>query len=260
MILFDTHTHIYSEEFNEDRNEVIKRSFDAGVTQLLLPNIDLESIEPMHQLCDKYPDNCFPMMGLHPTSVKKDYKEVLQTIRKELDKRKYIAIGEIGIDLYWDKTFAEEQRIALLEQFQWAIDFNLPVVIHSRDSHNEIMRVIKEFNNPNLRGVFHCFTGSTEQAKEIIDINFMMGLGGVLTFKNSGLSKEIVNIDMQHFILETDSPYLTPTPYRGKRNESSYIKIIAEKLAEVKGISLEEIAQITTENAKRLFVIENENV
>jgi len=260
MILFDTHTHIYSEEFNEDRNEVIKRSFDAGVTQLLLPNIDLESIEPMHQLCDKYPDNCFPMMGLHPTSVKKDYKEVLQTIRKELDKRKYIAIGEIGIDLYWDKTFAEEQRIALLEQFQWAIDFNLPVVIHSRDSHNEIMRVIKEFNNPNLRGVFHCFTGSTEQAKEIIDINFMMGLGGVLTFKNSGLSKEIVNIDMQHFILETDSPYLTPTPYRGKRNESSYIKIIAEKLAEVKGISLEEIARITTENAKRLFVIENENV
>jgi len=257
MILFDTHTHIYSEEFNEDRNEVIKRSFDAGVTQLLLPNIDLDSIEPMHQLCDKYPENCFPMMGLHPTSVKGDYKEALQIIRKELDKRKYIAIGEVGIDLYWDKTFAEEQRIALLEQFQWAIDFNLPVVIHSRDSHNEIMKVIKEFNNPQLRGVFHCFTGAAQQAKEIIDINFMMGLGGVLTFKNSGLANEIKNIDLKHFILETDSPYLTPTPFRGKRNESSYIKIIAKKLAEVKGISLEEVAQITTENAKRLFGIEN---
>jgi len=253
MILFDTHTHIYSEEFNEDRNEAIKRSFDAGVTQLLLPNIDLESIEPMHQLCDEYPENCFPMMGLHPTSVKGDYKEVLQTIRKELDKRKYIAIGEIGIDLYWDKTFAEEQRLALLEQFQWAIDYNLPVVIHSRDSHNEIMKVIKEFNNPKLKGVFHCFTGTAQQAKEIIDINFIMGLGGVLTFKNSGLANEIKDIDMKHFILETDSPYLTPTPFRGKRNESSYIKLIAEKLAEVKEISLEEVARITSENASQLF-------
>jgi len=253
MILFDTHTHIYSEEFNEDRDEAIKRSFEEGVTQLLLPNIDLDSIEPMHQLCNSYPDNCFPMMGLHPTSVKENYKEVLQTIRKELDNRKYIAIGEIGIDLYWDKTFAEEQRLALLEQFQWAIEFDLPVVIHSRDSHNEIMKVIKEFNNPYLRGVFHCFTGTTEQAQEIIDINFMMGLGGVLTFKNSGLANEIVDIDMKHFILETDSPYLTPTPYRGKRNESSYIKLIAEKLAEVKGISLEQVAQITTENTRSLF-------
>jgi len=255
MILFDTHTHIYSEEFNEDRDEAIKRSFDAGVTQLLLPNIDLESIEPMHQLCDNYPNNCFPMMGLHPTSVKEDYKGVLQTIRKELDKRKYIAIGEIGIDLYWDKTFASEQRTALLEQFQWALDFNLPVVIHSRDSHNEIMEVINEFNNPNLRGVFHCFTGTTQQAQEIIDINFKMGLGGVLTFKNSGLANEIKDIDMKHFILETDSPYLTPTPYRGKRNESAYIKLIAEKLAEVKEISLEEVARITTENARCLFDI-----
>jgi TatD DNase family protein len=253
MILFDTHTHIYSEEFNEDRDEAIKRSFEAGVTQLLLPNIDLDSIDSMHQLCDFYPNNCFPMMGLHPTSVKESYKEVLQAIREKLDKRKYIAIGEIGIDLYWDKTFAQEQILALLEQFQWAIDFNLPVVIHSRDSHNEIMKVIKEFNNPKLRGVFHCFTGTRKQAQEIIDINFMMGLGGVLTFKNSGLANEILDIEMKHFILETDSPYLTPTPYRGKRNESSYIKLIAEKLAEVKGMSLEQVAQITTENAKRLF-------
>jgi len=253
MILFDTHTHVYSEEFNEDRDEAIKRSFEVGVTQLLLPNIDLDSIEPMHQLCDSYPNNCFPMMGLHPTSVKENYEEVLQIIRKELDKRKYIAIGEIGIDLYWDKTFAEEQRLALLQQFQWAIEFDLPVVIHSRDSHNEIMKVIKEFNNPNLRGVFHCFTGTRKQAQEIIDINFMMGLGGVLTFKNSGLANEIKDIDMKHFILETDSPYLTPTPYRGKRNESSYIKLIAEKLAEVKGISLEQVAKITTANAMNLF-------
>jgi len=253
MILFDTHTHIYSKEFDEDRKEALKRSFDLGVTQLLLPNIDLESIEPMHKLCDEYPDNCFPMMGLHPTSVNADYKTVLQTIRKELDNRKYVAIGEIGIDLYWDKTFAKEQRIVLLEQLQWAIDFDLPVVIHSRRSHNEIMEVIKEFNNPELRGVFHCFTGSTQQAEEIIDINFKMGLGGVLTFKNAGIANEIRDIDIKHFILETDSPYLTPTPYRGKRNESSYIEIIAKKLAEVKGMSLEEVAAKTTENARSLF-------
>jgi len=255
MILFDTHTHIYSQEFDDDRNEALKRSFDSGITQLLLPNIDLESIESMHQLCDEFPDNCFPMMGLHPTSVKEDYKDVLHTIRKELDNRKYIAIGEIGIDLYWDKTFAAEQRLALLEQFQWAIDFNLPVCIHSRDSHKEIMKVISEFSNSNLRGVFHCFTGTKKQAEEIIDINFKMGLGGVLTFKNSGLANEIKEIDIKHFLLETDSPYLTPTPYRGKRNESSYIKLIAEKLAEVKALSLEEVAEITSANARELFRI-----
>ncbi len=255
MILFDTHTHIYSEEFDEDRDEVLKRSIDAGVSKLLLPNIDLESIKPMHKLCDEYPINCFPMMGLHPTSIKEDYKDVLQIIKNELNKRKYIAIGEIGIDLYWDKSFAKEQRIALLEQFQWAIDYSLPVVIHSRESHYEIMEIIREFNNPTLRGVFHCFSGNTKQAEEIIDINFKMGLGGVLTFKNSGLANEIMSIDIEHFILETDSPYLTPTPYRGKRNESSYIKLIAQKLAEVKSMSLEEVAEITSNNARKLFGI-----
>jgi len=255
MILIDTHTHLYSEEFDTDRTVVVQRAIDSGVEKLLLPNIDIESIEPMHQLCNQFPNNCFPMMGLHPTSVDAKYKENLGIIKSHLKDNKYIAIGEIGIDLYWDKTFVAEQRLALLEQFQWAIDYNLPVVIHSRDSFQEIINVIREFNNPKLHGVFHCFTGTEEIALEIIDLGFKLGIGGVLTFKNSGLAKEIENIDLKHIMLETDSPYLSPVPYRGKRNESSYVKLVAEKLAEVKQISIEEVASITFQNAKRLFNI-----
>lgn len=256
MILIDTHTHLYSDKFDSDRDEVISRAINQGVKRFLLPNIDLESIEPMHQLCNQYPDNCFPMMGLHPTSVKQNYKEVLSQVKSQLEKNKYIAIGEIGIDLYWDKTYANEQKIVLLEQFQWAIDYDLPVVIHSRESLKEIISVIKEFNNPNLHGVFHCFTGSKQQAESIIDLGFMLGIGGVLTFKNSGLSQELTDIDLKHIILETDSPYLTPSPHRGKRNESAYVMLVAQKLAETKNISIEQIAQITSDNAMKLFQIQ----
>lgn len=255
MNLIDTHTHIYAEEFDHDRDEAIQRAIDLGVTKLLLPNIDLESIEPMHKVCDQYPENCFPMMGLHPTSVKQDYQKVLAKIKTELDNRKYIAIGEIGIDLYWDKTCAKEQRLALLEQFQWAIDYKLPVVIHSRESLPEIIETIREFNHPDLRGVFHCFPGTQQQAEEVINAGFFLGIGGVVTFKNSGLDKEIEGIDLKNIIIETDSPYLTPTPYRGKRNESAYVNLIAQKLADIYNVSTEEVARITTENASKLFQI-----
>ncbi len=253
MILIDTHTHLYSDEFDSDRDAMVERALKQGVKKFLLPNIDLGSVDSLHQFCDRYPEQSYPMMGLHPTSVKEDYKHVLRETKELLNHRKYIAIGEIGIDLYWDKTFAKEQRMALLEQFQWAIDYNLPVVIHSRESFEIIMAIINEFNNPQLRGVFHCFTGTENEAQQIIDKGFMLGIGGVLTFKNSGLANEIKNIDIKHLILETDSPYLTPTPYRGKRNESAYISIIAQKLAATQSISLEEVAAITTKNAINLF-------
>ncbi len=253
MQFIDTHTHIYSEEFDSDREEIVNKAFDNSVYRMLLPNIDEKSIEPMHNLCNAFPNSIFPMMGLHPTSVGEDYQEVLARIKPLLDKRKYIAIGEIGIDLYWDKTFADQQKEALLQQFQWAVDYKLPVVIHSRDSLKEIIACIDEFNNPKLHGVFHCFTGTEDDAMSIISRGFLLGLGGVLTFKNSGLREQIKNIDMQYLILETDSPYLTPTPHRGKRNESSYITLIAQVLAHTKGISIEEVANITTNNANQLF-------
>jgi len=255
MQFIDTHTHIYSEEFDSDRYLIVQKAFDNSIYRMLLPNIDEQSIEPMHKLCDAYPESIFPMMGLHPTSVEADFQEVLDKMKPLLDNRKYIAIGEIGIDLYWDKTFAEQQKDALMQQFAWAIEYELPVVIHSRDSLKEIIACIDEFNNPELHGVFHCFTGSENDAKEIISQGFLLGIGGVLTFKNSGLSEQIKNIDMSNFILETDSPYLTPTPHRGKRNESSYITLIAQKLAHTKGISIEEVAEITTNNANKLFKI-----
>lgn len=255
MILIDTHTHLYSKEFDNDRAAVVQNAIDAGVEKLLLPNIDIDSIMPMHQLCSQYPNHCFPMMGLHPTSVDTNYKENLIIIKSHLKDNKYIAIGEVGIDLYWDKTFAKEQRIVLLEQFQWAIDYNLPVVIHSRDSFNVIIDVIKEFDNPKLHGVFHCFTGKEKTALEIINLGFKLGIGGVLTFKNSGLANEINNIDLKDIILETDSPYLSPALHRGKRNESSYVRLVAEKLAEIKQVEMEEVANITTHNAKTLFNI-----
>ena len=255
MQFIDTHTHLYSKEFDSDRDEIVQKAFDNSVYRMLLPNIDEESIKPMYQLCDNYPESFFPMMGLHPTSVEVDYADVLARIKPLLDKRKHIAIGEIGIDLYWDKTFAKQQKEALMEQFQWAIDYDLPVVIHSRDSLAKIIDCIDEFNNPKLTGVFHCFTGTVSDANEIISRGFLLGLGGVLTFKNSGLSNQIIDIDLKHFILETDSPYLTPTPHRGKRNESSYISLIAQKLANTKGITIEEVAEITTNNANKLFKI-----
>ncbi len=255
MKLIDTHTHLYLEQFDADRDIVVQRALDQGVDKMLLPNIDKDSIDALWELCNKYPENFYPMAGLHPTSVKEDYQEQLRIVKDELAKRKYVAVGEIGIDLYWDKTFQQEQKDALLFQFDLAIKYKLPVVIHSRDSFVEIMQVIEEFNNPELRGVFHCFTGTEDEAKKIIEKGFLLGLGGVLTFKNSKLREEIKNIPLEKIILETDAPYLTPAPYRGKRNESAYVYYVAKTLAEVHNMKLHEIADITTANAQQLFNI-----
>ncbi len=253
MQLIDTHTHLYLEQFDNDREEVVNKAISQGVEKMFLPNIDKDSIEALWNLCNSFPDNFFPMAGLHPTSVKEDYTDQLDIVDQELNKHKYVAVGEIGIDLYWDKTFADEQKEALLFQFELAIKYSLPVVIHSRDSFQEIMTTIKEFNNPGLRGVFHCFTGTKEEAQKIIDFGFYLGIGGVLTFKNSGLAEQIKDISLEHLVLETDSPYLTPTPYRGKRNESAYVYYVAEKLASIYGKCFDEIAAITTKNAMNLF-------
>ena len=254
MMFIDTHTHLFVEQFNEDREEVVQRATDAGVEVMLLPNIDLESIPQMNELAAKYPNNCFPMMGLHPGSVDQNWKQTLQTIEKELFENKYIAVGEIGIDLYWSREFEEAQKEVFRQQVLWAKELGKPIVIHSREAFNEIFEIIDELNDDSLTGIFHCFTGTLEQANHVIDYGgFKMGLGGVLTYKKSGLDKVIENVDLKHLVLETDSPYLPPTPYRGKRNESSYLLHIAEKLADVQSITLKQVAEVTTQNAKEIF-------
>ena len=255
MKLIDTHSHIYSKAFDEDIAETIQRAKDANVGHIFLPNINSESIEPMFKLVKDYPDFCLPMMGLHPTSVKENYKEEVAICKKWLNKERFIAIGEIGIDLYWDKTFLKEQQIVFQEQLNWAIDRELPVVIHARDSFSEIFEILESFKTQNLSGVFHSFTGNLEQANKVIDMGFLLGLNGILTFKNSGLDKVVREIDTKYLILETDSPYLAPTPKRGKRNESAYVALIAEKLAEIHSLSLEEVTEITSRNAQNLFKV-----
>jgi len=252
--MIDTHTHLYAEQFDEDRDIVIQNAINSGVQKLLLPNIDLTSIEGMHQLVNDYPENCYPMMGLHPCSVDQNYKDVLTEMKNLLDTRNYIAVGEIGMDLYWDKTYINEQADALKIQIEWAKSKQLPIVIHVRDAFDEIFEIIDPLNDDKLSGVFHCFTGNKEQADKIINYGqFKLGLGGVLTFKNSGLDKVITEIDTQHLILETDSPYLSPTPHRGKRNESQYVNLVASKLAEIKELSITEIDSITTLNTEEVF-------
>ena len=255
MKLIDTHSHIYSEAFDEDIAEAIQRAKDANVGQILLPNIDSESIEPMFKLVKDYPDFCLPMMGLHPTSVKENYEEELAICEKWLNKESFIAIGEIGIDLYWDKIFLKEQQFVFDQQLKWAVERNLPVVIHARESFSEIFEILESFKSQNLKGVFHSFTGDLEQANKAIDMGFLLGLNGILTFKNSGLDKVIKEIDTKHLILETDSPYLAPTPKRGKRNESAYVALIAEKLAEIHNLSIAEVTEMTSRNAQNLFQI-----
>ena len=258
MNMIDTHTHLYLEEFDQDRAEAIDRAKENGVYKCILPNIDSESIPKMHKMAAKFPDFTLMAMGLHPTSVKEDYIEELQIAYRELQSGKYVAVGEMGIDLYWDKTFYQQQKTAFREQVKWALDFDLPLIIHSRDSFDEIFELMDELWTPDLKGVFHCFSGNRQQAEKIVkDYQFKLGLGGVLTFKNSGLREEIKDIDLQHILLETDAPFLAPMPYRGKRNESSYVKIVAEKLAEVKNLSLEEVIKKTTLNAQKLFGINN---
>lgn len=249
----DTHTHLYAEEFDADIDEAIKKAINIGVEKFFLPNIDSSSIEGMHKVCEKYPNHCFPMMGLHPCSVKENYEEELSIAYNLLKTKKYVAVGEIGIDLYWDKTFYTQQVDAFEKQIKWALEFNLPIVIHSRSSFDEIYEILCSFKKL-PRGIFHCFSGNAEQANQLIAAtNFKLGIGGVLTFKNSGLDKAIENIDLKHLVLETDAPYLAPVPYRGKRNESSYIRIVAAKLAEIKNCSVSQIAHATTANAKEVF-------
>ena len=253
MILIDTHTHLYLEEFDEDRKQVVESAIDGNIRHMLLPNIDSSYIKPMMDLCDVFPDNCFPMIGLHPTYVKENYKDELAIVDEWLEKGKFYGIGETGIDLYWDKTFFEEQKIAFSHQIELAKKYKLPIVIHSRDSFDEIYPILEDMNSPDLTGVFHCFTGSVDQAEKIIALGLKLGIGGVLTFKNSGLDKVMEQISLDHIVLETDSPYLTPVPFRGKRNQSSYINYIAEKLAVIKNVSKEEVAEITSQNAIQLF-------
>jgi len=254
MNFIDTHTHLFSEQFDIDRNEVIKAALDAGVTKMLLPNIDLESIEAMHALEAQFPDNCISMMGLHPCSVNENWEDDLHVIKSHLDQRNYCAVGEIGIDLHWDKSTLDFQQKAFHQQIIWAKERKLPIAIHVREAFNEVFEILDELNDTNLSGVFHCFTGTYNQAIKVLDYdNFKLGIGGVLTFKNSGLDKVISQIDLEHLILETDAPYLAPTPHRGKRNSSEYIPLVASKLAEVKGVSIETIATLTSQNAYDLF-------
>ncbi len=257
MKLIDTHTHIYLDNFDADRAEVVQNAIKSGVNTLLLPAIDSTTFSSMKNLSKAFPNNCLPMIGLHPTSVNDDYISELNFVKAELAVSNYIAIGEIGIDLYWEKTHIDEQKDAFRQQLQLAKKYKLPVAIHTRDSFNEIYPILKEELTEDLRGVFHCFTGTAEEAKKIIDLGFMMGIGGIITFKNSGLDKVVETINLKNLILETDSPFLTPEPYRGKRNESAYITYIAAKLAEVKNTHIESIAEITTANAEDLFNLNN---
>ncbi len=253
MILVDTHTHLYLDEFDEDRDEVIKEAINEGVAYMLLPRIDSESHEAQMKLCNRFPENCLPMTGLHPTSVKDDFMKEFSAVEESLKEGTYFGIGEIGIDLYWDDTFKEQQEYVFRHQLRLAKEHKLPVSIHTRNSFEVVYRIVKEELTDDLTGVFHCFTGSLQEAGLIMDLGFKMGIGGILTFKNAGLAEVVKEIPMEHLVLETDAPFLTPVPYRGKRNQSKYVVFIAKKLAEIKEMTLEQAARITTANAADLF-------
>ena len=253
MQIIDTHSHMYASQFSDDINEAIQRAKDSGVIKIVLPNIDHETISDMDKLSKDFPELFVPLIGLHPTSIDADFENILDKILKHADTAKYKGIGEIGIDLYWDKTFFEQQRIAFIRQVKFAIEKDLPFIIHARDSFDEIFEALEEINIAKYKGIFHAFTGTEEQANKIIEMGFLLGIGGIVTFKNSGLAENIKNISLKHFVLETDSPYLAPVPYRGKRNESSYVKLVAEKIAEIKQVTLNDVAGVTTQNAVELF-------
>lgn len=249
----DTHTHLYSEEFNTDRKQLIDKAINNGVTKFYLPNIDSSSIEGMLKLEEHFPNNCFALMGLHPCSVGANVAYELAIIKQWLEKRKFVGIGEIGIDLYWDKTFINEQLQAFETQIRWALEYHYPIVIHCRNAFNEIFEVLQSFKQlPKV--IFHCFSGTVEEANKIIALgNFKLGIGGVVTFKNSGLDKVVEQIDLEHLVLETDAPYLAPVPFRGKRNEPIYLLEVAKKVAEIKQVSINEVAKITSKNAEFVF-------
>ena len=253
MKLIDSHTHLYVEEFQGDISEVIERAINEKVERFYLPAIDSEQTAAMYALEEKYPGHIFLMAGLHPCSVKENYQEELEKISKQLSERKFAALGESGLDFYWDATFTTQQYESLHQHARWAIEYNLPLVLHTRNAMQETIEVIAKYRDQNLRGIFHCFSGNTENAKEIIDLGFLLGIGGVVTFKNSGLDKVVKEIPLEYMVLETDAPYLAPVPFRGKRNESSYLKYIVAKMAEIKQATLEEVARVTTLNAEKLF-------
>jgi TatD DNase family protein len=256
MRIVDTHCHLYSKDFDEDRAEVIARSIRMGVDRILMPNVDLETVDGMHDLMRDYPEVCYGMIGLHPCDVGVDWEHELSVLLGFSDTHTYCAVGEIGIDLYWDKTTQGIQELAFIHQVEFALSKGLPIAIHSRNATHRIIEMLKPYKGKGMRGVFHCFSESYELAQEIIKLEgFSLGIGGVLTFKNSGLGEVLSKIDLEHIILETDSPYLSPMPHRGKRNEPSYTRLVAEKLADVKGVSLFQVAEVTTRNAERLFGI-----
>lgn len=251
MIYTDTHTHLYDEQLTTDDN--IQEAINAGVTKMYMPNCDSTTIAGMMQLAGKYPNNCFPMMGVHPCYIKEKYKEELAIAAEQLAQQKFYAVGEIGLDYYWDVSFKAQQIEAFETQIDWALQYDLPIVIHSRESLQDCIDIVKKKQNGNLKGIFHCFGGSVEEAQQIIALGFYMGIGGVVTFKNSKLPEVLKDVDLSHLILETDAPYLAPTPFRGKRNESAYIPLIAEKLAEIKQVDVSVIAEATTTNAAKIF-------
>lgn len=255
MQLIDTHAHLFLDDFADDIDQVVRRSMSNGIDKIVLPNIDSKSIGPLHELSEKYPQFMVPLMGLHPTHVKDDYRSELGIILDQLEKYPYKAIGEIGIDLYWDKSFLEQQIEVFEQQLDAALLFSLPVIIHARDSFNEILNSIRKLKYKGVTGIFHAYTGTADLAREITSKGFLIGIGGILTFKNAHLSEVVNEIDIKHIVLETDSPYLAPVPYRGKRNESSYLIHIVEKLAEIKGLTIEEAGNITSQNAMKLFNI-----
>ncbi len=255
MILTDTHTHLYSNEFDQDRKQMIQRAIDAGVSRFFIPAIDSTFTQSMYDLENNYPENIFLMMGLHPTHVQENYLEELQHVEEELAKRKFVAIGEIGIDLFWDKTSLPQQQEAFRKQIQLAKKYKLPIVIHCREAFEEIFEILEKEKSADLFGIFHCFSGTYEQALQAISYNMKLGIGGVVTFKNGKIDQFLNQIDLKHIVLETDSPYLAPVPFRGKRNESSYLLLVAAKLSEIYDTSLKEVARITTENSKFVFGI-----
>lgn len=255
MLLIDTHLHLYAEEFDTDRDIVVESAIKAGVKKLILPNIDNSSLQGLDELAAKYPAICFPMMGLHPCYVKDNFKDELDLIQDKLFNGNYIGVGEIGMDKYWDLAHVIEQEIALKIQLEWANELKLPVALHTRNCTREVIDIVRDLKLQNLSGIFHCFGGSLDEAKEIIDLGFYLGIGGTVSFKNAGVDKIISEIDLKHIVLETDSPYLAPMPFRGKRNEPSYTVHIAEKISTIKNCSTAEVAQITTENAQKLFRI-----
>ena len=254
-MITDTHTHLYSSQFKEDQSAMIQRAKDAGVSRFFIPAIDSSYTESMMKLEKNFPKDVFLMMGLHPTSVKENYLEELAHVKEWIDKKKFFAIGEIGIDLYWDKSFLAQQQEAFRTQIKWAKEKTLPIVIHCRDAFDEIFEILEQEKGDSLRGIFHCFTGTKEQAEKAINYNMKLGIGGVATFKNGKIDRFLNEINLKHIVLETDAPYLAPTPFRGKRNESAYITNIIDKLVEIYKVPFEEIVATTTQNSKAVFGI-----